>query len=59
MRAALTRDLTSAGLRMVMTLPDAALGRLVQEGRPQRAAADDDLEGEDDEGEDFGDVAAW
>jgi hypothetical protein len=32
---------------MVMTLPDAALGRLVQEGRRRRAVADDDLEDDD------------
>jgi hypothetical protein len=53
-RAALIRDLTAAGQRIVMTQPDAALGRLVQEGQRRRAAVDDDLEddGEEDEGED-------
>jgi hypothetical protein len=49
-RAALIRDLTAAGQRIVMTQPDAALGRLVQEGRRRRAEIEDDLEDEDDEG---------
>ena len=58
MRSALIRDLTSAGLRMVMTLPDAALGRLVQEGRRRRAVVDDDLEDDEGEGEGEDEIAA-
>jgi hypothetical protein len=49
MRANLIRDLASAGQRMVMMEPDAALSRLVQERQHRRAAIENDQGVEDDE----------
>jgi hypothetical protein len=53
-RAALIRDLTAAGLRIVSADPQSSLGRLEQEARRGRRGADDheaDLD-DDDDGED-------
>lgn len=49
MRATLIHDLITAGQRVVMMEPDAALCRLAREGRRTREAIDGDLEDVDDE----------
>jgi hypothetical protein len=48
-QAALLRDLTAAGLKIVETDPQSALSRLDGQTRRGRAAVEDDLEDEDEE----------
>ncbi len=61
-RAALSRDLTAAGLRIVSADPQSALGRLEQDARRGRAAAGNheaDLDDDDDgEADDIDGIAA-
>ena len=57
MRSALIRGLTAAGLRIVATDPQTALARIEQEACRGRDAGDD-LDGDDEEEDDEGEIAA-
>jgi hypothetical protein len=57
-RSALLRDLAAAGLRVVATDPQDALGRLDSEARRKRDAADDDAADEEDDLDDAVEDAA-